>query len=175
VSGADCLRCRLKGRLRFRQRVRLRFPAVCSLLADFPRSRAVFAGESTGDISVSASESRVSRPLTGDSLGLCPVVHDFALRLPLAARLAAFSAVRSFLSLLVAWPLPWMVSSAHRVVASRRRCFAALARLVKPVAFPLLRCLANRGCNGQPSLSLRLPGRWCNCPRAARRRSGGAL
>lgn len=64
------------------------------------------------------------------------------------------------------------VGRACRVAASRRRYFAALARLVKPAAFAVLRCAAVRGCTVQPSLSRRLPGRWCYRPRAARRPGG---
>ena len=161
-------------RLRFRKRVRLRFPALCAPLGAFPCTRAGFWAGCAADISVPAGESPVPRPLTGDPRGLRPAVHRFALPLPLAALLAAFSAVRSLLSSVVTWPLQWMVSSAHRVVAGRRRWVAALSRLVRPVAFPLLRCAVVRGCTVQPSLSRRLPGRWCNGPRAARRRSGGA-
>ena len=172
MSGRVRLRFRLRVRLRFRQRVRLRFPALCAPLGAFPCTFAGLFRARTGDISMSAGESPVSRPLTGDSPGLCPV-HGCAMRLPLADLPGALSAVRSLLCRPVTWPLPWMVSYAHRVVTSRRRCFAALARLVRPVAFPVLRCAVARGCTVQPSLSRRLPGRWCNGPRAARRRSGG--
>jgi len=173
MSGRVRLRFRLRDRLRFRKRVRLRFPALCAPLGAFPCTFAGFRRARTGDISMSAGQSPVPRLLTGDSPGLCPV-HGVALRLPLAALPGALSAVRSPLCLLVTWPLPWMVSSAHRVVASRRRCFTYLARSVRPVAFPVPRCAAVRGCIVQPSLSRRLPGRWCNGPRAARRRSGAA-
>jgi len=170
----DRLRFRITGLLGFRLKVRLRFPALCDQLGGFPSIGAALGGDCAADISMSAGEFLISRLLTGDSPRLCPVVCGFALRLPLAARLAAFSTVRSCLCLLVTWPLTWVVSSAHRVVATRRRCFAVLARLVRPVAFLVLRCLAVRGCTVQPSLSRRLPG-WCNGPRAARRRSDGAL
>ena len=173
MSGPVRLRCRLRDRLRFRQRVRLRFPALCAQFGAFPCTFASFCAGRTGDISMSAGESPDPRPLTGDSPRLCPV-HDCALRSPSAAPPGALLAVRPLPCRLVTWPLPWMVSSAHRVVASRRRCVAALARLVRPVAFPLPRCAVVRGCTVQPSLSRRLPGRWCNGPRAARRRSGGA-
>lgn len=174
MSGLVSLRFRLRDRLRFRKRFRLRFPSLCAPFGAFPCTRAGFWGECAADISVSAGESPVSRPLTGDPLGLCPGVHRCALRLPFAGLPACFSAVRSLLSAVVTWPLPWMVSPAHRVVAVRRRCFAALSRLIRPVALPLLRSAVVRGCTVQPSLSRRLPGRSCNGPRAARRRSGGA-
>jgi hypothetical protein len=173
MSGRVRLRFRLRDRLRFRQGVRLRFPALCAPFGAFPCTFAGFCGTRTGDISMSAGESPVSRSLTGDSPGLCPV-HGCALRSPLASLPGAFPAVRSLLCRPATRPLPWTVSSAHRVVASRRRCFAALSRLVRPVAFPVPRCAVVRGCTVQPSLSRRLPGRWCNGPRAARRRSGGA-
>ncbi len=61
----------------------------------------------------------IPRPLTGETLWLCRVVHGPPLWL-----LADLCAVRSCMGRLVTWP--WVVSCAHRVVASRRRCFAAL-------------------------------------------------
>jgi hypothetical protein len=170
MSGRVRLRCRLRDRLRCRQRVRLRFPALCAPSGAFPCTRAAFGGDCAADISMSAGESSLTRPLTGDVPGLYPAVHDSAPRLPLAAILA----LRSSLSLLVTLPLPWMVASAHRVVASRRRCSVALARLVRLVAFPLPRCPVARSCTAQPSLSRRLPDKWCNSPRGGRWRSGGA-
>jgi hypothetical protein len=164
MSGVVRLRFRLGVRLRFRQRSRLWFPAVWAPLGGFPCIRAGFSGDCGGDVSVSAGECPVSRPLTRDSRVLCLAVRVLALRLPWAARWAASLAVRSGRSLLVAWT--GTVGFACRVVASRRRCFAALARLLVPaVAFPVLRCIAGRGCT---------VGRWCYGPRAAWRRAGGA-
>jgi len=166
------LRFRLRGRLRFRQRVRLRFPALCVPLGLFPCTFAGFVDDCAADISVSAGECPGSRSLTGDPAVLCLAGRAATLRLPLATRLAAIFAVRSGRRPVVT--LRGAVPSADRVVAGRRRCLAAPARLASPAAFPVLRCLAVRGCTVQPSLSRRLPGRWCNGPRAARRRSGGA-
>ena len=159
MSSRVRLRFRLRDRLRFRQRGRLRFPARCAWLAGFPCTRAGFGGDCAADISVSAGKCSVSRLLTGD-----PVVLCLAARSPLAAWRDASCPVLCGWSLLVTWA--GTVGPACRVVASRRRCFAALARLLVPAA--ALRCVAGRCRTVQPSLSRRLPAR-------AARRAGGAL
>jgi hypothetical protein len=161
--GAVRLRVRLRGRLRFRQWDRLRFPALCAPSAGFPRTHTGFWDGRTGDISMSAGKSPDSRPLTGENPWLRRVVHGLPLWL-----LADLRAVRSWLGRLVTWP--WVVSCADRVAASRRRCFAALARLVEPAALRVLFAKA-AGRTAQPSLSRRLPGRSCERPRW---RLGGA-
>jgi hypothetical protein len=167
MSGVVRLRVRLRGRLRVRQGDRLRFPALCAPSGGFPRTHASFWAGCTGDISMSAGKSPDPYLLTGETPWLCRVAQG----LPLWLAPADLCALRSCPGRLVTWP--WVVPCADRVVASRRRCFAALARLVEPAARRVLLALV-AGRTAYPSLSRRLPGRSYDGPRAARQRFGGA-
>jgi len=171
MSREDRLRFRLRVRLRVRLRGRLRFPAASVPLRGFPCVQAGFRWVALCDISMSAGESPVPRPLPGDPLRLVPSLSlgcaDGRL-LPWAARPGAL-AVRSPPGLLVTWA--WTVSLACRVVASRR-CSGARTPLVVSADAPSVRsALAGLSCAVQLSVSRRLAGRWDDGRRAAPRRS----
>lgn len=168
---------RLRVRLRSRLRGRLWFPSVSVPSRGFPCVQAGFRWGALFDISMSAGEIPVARPLTGDPLWPVPPQSLGALGvLPWAARRFAL-AVRTLLGLLVTCRCVCWVPLAYRVVASRR-CLVAPSPLAvlarRPLALP---APAGWSCAALPSLSRRLAGRWCNGRRraASPRARGGAL
>ena len=171
MSGEDCLRFRLWGRLGFRLKGRLRFPALCAPSGGFPCTRAAFAGDCAADISTSASKCSQSRPLPSDPC--------WVLRVPLRAvrplrREAPIGRGTSAVGCALDPPVTdrGAVLSADRVVAGRR-CLIVPVRLARPDTPVRCRCAsAEKGCTARPSLSRRSAGRCCNGP--ARRRPGGA-
>ena len=169
MNREDRLRFRLRGRLRVRLRGRLQFPRAQEPRHGFPCIQAGFRGGALCDISMSAGESPVSRPLTGDPLSLVPrPLSGSAGRWlpPWAARLGA-RPVRSPVGLLVTWA--WTVSLACRVVASRR-CSGARTPPPLPADTVSTRsALAGLGCAAQSSLSRGLAGRRDDGRRTARR------